>query len=145
MNTLTKKLILEILTFLDTRKFNDGDIYVKKACNKLENEIVLDRLLDLSTLIDPVRHNKDRGLGKYVYYDDEFMSEDVIQNIYNEFVLLFKYLPELKEIFILKERHIEFNSNLSKSDIQEIYQFVLDYYEANPRKFNHIFKKPYEK
>ena len=76
---------------------------------------IIDAHPDLELMMDKVsagRKEKDYAFGhkdleKYVYFDDEFMSEDVIQNIYNEFVLLFKYLPELKEIFLLKERQPE--------------------------------------
>lgn len=142
MNSITKKLLSEILSFTYTRKFKDDDIYVKKAYEKLGNDIVLHRLLDLKGWIDPVHHIKDTNLEKYVYYDDEFMTEDVIKEIYNEFILLFKYLPELKEVFVLKEKHIEFNPKLSKNDIKKMYQFVKDFYKENPR--NATFYIPYE-
>jgi hypothetical protein len=144
MNIATKKLLLEILSFLRTNEVKESDIYIKKPLDKLRNDLFRTRSYDLIGWIDPVHHLKNTDLEKYVYYDDESMTEDIIQNIYNEFVLLFKYLPELKEIFVLKEKYIEFNPSLSKNDIKEIYQLVLDFYKVHPRKATFL-KKPYEK
>lgn len=69
------------------------------------------------------------------------MDSEDFEEVYNEFKNLFKYLPELKEIFVLKEKHIEFNPSLSKNDIQEIYEFVKTNYIINPKRITR-YKRP---
>lgn len=140
MNTVSKKILLEIMSFLNTRKFKKEDIYVKKAYEKLGNEIVFSRLQNLLSWIDPRDHFANTSLDKYILYEDFMEPEFYKKEVYEEFEKLFKYLPELKEIFLLKEKHIEFNPNLSKNDIQEIYHFVETNYIIDPRRITRYIR-----
>jgi hypothetical protein len=132
MNTVIKKLLLEIMSFKNTRKFEEGDIYVKKAFKKLGEDILVSRLGELLHWINPRFHFSFTDLEKYVIYED-FMEQDVIKEISDEFALVFKHLPELNEIFVFKELQVQFNPSLNKSDIQEIYDFVKTNYVINPK------------
>ncbi|WP_066433775.1 hypothetical protein [Chryseobacterium sp. CCH4-E10] len=133
MNTVTQKLLLEIMSYANTRKIENSDIYIKKAQEKLGGVNFYIRSQNLLSWIDPRDRFAFADLEKYVIYED-FMDPEDFEEVYGEFENLFKYLPELNEIFVLKEKHIEFSPSLSKSDIQEIYHFVETNYFIDPRR-----------
>ena len=132
MNTISKKLMLEIMSFLNSRDFKEDDIYVKKASQRIKSEVLVSRLSELLDWINPRFHFSFTNLDRYDFSED-FMDQETINEIAEEYNLLFKNLPELNEIFILKKLHIEFNPSLTKSDIQELYKFVEDNYVINPK------------
>ncbi|WP_159265064.1 hypothetical protein [Tenacibaculum maritimum] len=68
------------------------------------------------------------------------MSYDTFKEVYEEYKLLFEHLPEVKEIYALKEKHIEFNPSLSKNDILNLYQFVEENYVINPNHMSRYIK-----
>lgn len=132
MNTITKKLLLEIISFLNTKEIKEDDIYLKKAYEKVNKKILLSRLGELLLWIDPKHHFSITNLEKYIIYED-FMDQQTIEEITGEYLLVFKYLPELKKIFVFENKYIKFNSSLNKNDIQEIYHFVEKNYIINPK------------
>jgi len=123
MNKITKKLLLEIMSFLNTREFKKEDVYVRNAFTKIDERTLVIRLGNLLHWIDPRDHFSFTDLEKYVIYED-FMTEEVIKKTEEQFSSLFKFIPELNEIFVFKDRAIKFNSSLNEADIQEIYSFV---------------------
>lgn len=131
MNTITKKLLLEIIAFLNTKEIKEGDIYLKKAYEKVNKRVLLSRLGELLLWIDQ-NIISITNLEKYVIYED-FMDQQTIEEITGEYLLVFKYFPELKKIFVFEDKHIKFNSSLDKNDIQEIYHFVEKNYIINPK------------
>jgi hypothetical protein len=139
MNAVTKKLLLEIISFLNTRKFKKEDKYVKKAYEKIGDDIVKSRTEDLLSWINPKNHFLYNSLDMMIIYE-EHMSRAVFEEVYGEFKLLFEHIPELKEIFVLKEEHVEFKSSLSKKDIQEIYDFVETNYIIDPRRITRYIR-----
>lgn len=140
MNEISKKLLLEIMSYLNTRKFEENDKYVRRAFEKLGDNVVFTRTRNLLSWLNPQHHLSDTNLEVYNVHED-FMDSEDSEEVYNEFENLFKYLPELKEIFVLKEKHIEFNPSLSKNDIQEIYDFVKTNYIINPKRITR-YKSP---
>jgi len=104
-------------------EFKKEDMYVKKASSKVDDRTLVIRLGNLLHWIDPRDHFSFTDLEKYVIYED-FMTEEVIKKTQEQFSLLFKYIPELSEIFVFEDRVIKFNPSLNKADIQEIYNFV---------------------
>lgn len=144
MNAIIKKLLLEMISFSNTKKFKKDDSYIKSAYEKIGNEITISRIQNLLSWLNPRHHFSDTNLEKYILYEDFMDAEFYKEEVYKEFYLLFKYLPELKQIFELKEKHIEFNSSLKKNDIQEIYNFVETNYIIDPRRTTRYIK-PEEK
>lgn len=140
MNEISKKLLLEIMSYLNTRKFKENDKYVIKAFEKLGDNLVFTRTSNLLSWLNSQHHLSDTNLEVYNVHED-FMDSEDFEEVYNEFKNLFKYLPELKEIFVLKEKHIEFNPSLSKNDIQEIYEFVKTNYIINLKRITR-YKRP---
>jgi len=131
MNKVTEKLLLEIMNFRNNREFKKEDIYINKINGKIDELNIYTRLGELLTWIDPRDHFSFTDLEKYVIYED-FMTEETIKEITEQFSLLFKYIPELNEIFVFEDRVIKFNPSLNKADIQEIYNFVKTNYVINP-------------
>jgi hypothetical protein len=131
MKTIIKKILLETMSYLNTGKFNDNDIYLKKAYEETGREILITRLGRLFSWLDPRDHLAFENLQRYIIYKDYMEPED-FSEVYQEFLILFKVLPELTEIFVLKEQHVEFNASLTAADIQEMYDFVETNYVINP-------------
>ena len=133
MNPIIKKLLLEMMSYSNTRKFTEDDIYIKKAYEKLGNEIIITRAKNLLlSYLGPRREYVYSNLEELEIHE-EHMSYATFKEVYEEYKLLFEHLPELKEIYVLKEKHVEFNPSLTKSDIQELYKFVEDNYVINPK------------
>lgn len=129
------------MSFANTRKVKDTDIYIKKAQEKMGSRTFYIRSSDLLSWIDPRDHYPFTNKDRYEIFDKEFMKQEIFEKIYNQFKMLFEYVPELNEIFELKEEHVEFNASLSKSDIQDIYQFVKDTYIIDPRRTS-LYRRP---
>lgn len=123
MKPLIEKLLSEMIYFADKRKCKETDIYLKKAYEKLDKILLFSRVRNLLSWIDPKFHVSQTDLKKYLLYED-FMDPEDFEEVYAEFSLLFEYIPALKEIFALKEQHIEFNEFLTEDDIQEIYEYI---------------------
>lgn len=132
MNTITKKLLLEIISFLNTKEIKESNIYLRKAYEKVNKKVLLSRLGELLIWIDPKHHFSITNLEKHSIYED-FMDQQTIEEIAEEYLLVFKYLPELKNIFIFENKNVKFNSSLDRNDIQEIYHFVETNYIINPK------------
>ena len=133
MNPIIKKLLLEMMSYSNTRKFTEDDIYIKKAYEKLGNEIIITRAKNLLlSYLGPRREYVYSNLEELEIHE-EHMSYATFKEVYEEYKLLFEHLPELKEIYVLKEKHVEFNPSLTKSDRQELYKFVEDNYVINPK------------
>lgn len=144
MNTVIKKVLLELMSYSNTRQLRESDIYIKKAQEKLGDESFQIRAENLLSWIDPRRNSFTfTSLEKYEIYED-FMEAEVIDTITEEYAVLFKLLPELNEIFEFKGLYIAFNSSLSKSDIQEIYDFVKTNYIINPSRISFYIRPPKE-
>ncbi|MDI9310645.1 MAG: hypothetical protein QM535_10545 [Limnohabitans sp.] len=141
MNTKAKKLIEDVLSFLSTRKFKGDKDCIKKAYDKLGRDIVFYRLSDIITLIDPISHLKDTDLEKYHIYDEEIMDDERFAVVHKEFELLFHHLPELNEVFLLTDKYVKFNPNISKEDIQEMYKLAIADRRAHPHHY-HFLRKP---
>lgn len=141
MNQIIKKLLQEIMSFANTRKVKDTDIYINRAQEKMGSRKFYIRSSDLLSWIDPRDHYSFTNKGRYEIFDKEVMERENFEKAYSEFKMLFEYLPELNELFELKEEHIEFNSSLSKKDIQDIYQFVKDTYVIDPRRTS-LYRRP---
>ena len=131
MNKVTKKLLLEIMSYANLRKIAKSDIYIRKAQEKLGDINFYVRSSDLLSWIDPRDHFSFSNLEKYEIYE-EFMTEETITEITEQFSLLFKYIPELNEIFVFENKAIKFNTSLNNTDIKEIYDFVKTNYIINP-------------
>ena len=140
MNTKAKNLIEDLLSFIFTRKFKEDNHYIKKAYDVLGNDIVVTRLLDILSLINPISHIEDTDLEKFHIYDEEIMSDETFALVHKEFELLFKHLPELNEVFQLTDRYVKFNPNISKEDIQEMYKLAIADHRAHPH--YHFLRKP---
>jgi hypothetical protein len=138
---LIEKLLQEIMSFANTRKVKDTDIYIKKAQEKMGSRTFYIRSSDLLGWIDPRDHYSFTNKEQYEIFDKEFMKQENFEKIYSQFKMLFEYVPELNEIFELKEEHVVFNASLSKSDIQDIYQFVKDTYVIDPRRTS-LYRRP---
>lgn len=123
MNTVIKQLLSEIISFIDTSKVPKNSKYIKKAAAKVDEDILEERLSDLLDWLDPKQHFSSTDLQSYSFTED-FMDKEDIEEIKSEYALVFKNLPELNEIFSLKELHVEFKPGLPENDIQEIYEFV---------------------
>ncbi len=139
MNPITKKLVLEMLSYSYSREIQQADVYIKEAHEKLgeiDFNIINNNLIGW---INPRDHLSYTDLENYPLYED-FMDPEDFEYIYSKFRLFFKYIPELHHLFVLKDQHIEFAPNLSKSDIQEIYKFVEDNYVLNPKHFRRYHK-----
>jgi hypothetical protein len=132
MKPIIKKLLLETMSYLNTGKFNDDDLYLKRAFDKTGGRILITRLGGLFSWLEPRRHFAFENFERYIIYEDFMDSEDFSYS-YGQYEILFKSLPELAEIFELKEQHIEFNASLNTADIQEIYDFVETNYVMNPK------------
>ncbi|GEM_PF-6536137 len=139
MDSIIKKLLLEIMYYSNNRKIQKSDVFIQKAQQNLGDINFYIRSENLLNWIDPKNHFAETDLEKYLIYED-FMDIEDFKEIYNEYDLLFKHLPELSRIFKLKEKHIEFNPNLSKEDINEIYQFVKTNYSINPARVTRYIK-----
>ena len=73
MNKITKKLLLEIMSYANIRKITKSDIYIRKAQENLGDVNFYVRSSDLLTWIDPRDHFSFTDLEKYVIYED-FMT-----------------------------------------------------------------------
>ncbi|WP_430411188.1 hypothetical protein [Kordia sp.] len=144
MNSKIETLLQEMITYKANRKSTETDIYIKKAFEKIEEEILYVSILNLLNWIDPKFHTPGINLEKYLLYED-FMDPEDFEEIHKEFKLLFKYIPELKEIFALKEKYIEFNTSLTKGDIQEIYEYVNVNKIVNPESITRYYDYPKDK
>lgn len=144
MKAIIKKLLLEMISFSNTKKLKKDDSYIKAAYEKIGSEIIISRIQNLLSWLNPRHHFSDTNLEKYILYEYFMDAEFYKEEVYKEFYLLFKYLPELKQMFELKEKHIEFNSSLKKNDIQEIYNFVETNYIIDPRRITRYIR-PEEK
>lgn len=132
MKPIIKKILLEMMSYSNTREFAEGDIYIKKAHEKLGDEIIISRAKNiLLSFLGPRRKYIYSNLEK-IEIHEEHMSYSTFKEVYEEYKLLFEHLPEIKEIYVLKEKHIEFNPSLNRNDIQELYQFVEENYVINP-------------
>lgn len=141
MNTKAKNLIEDLLSFISTRKFKGDEDYIKKAYDKLGNDIIISRLLDVLFLIDPISHLKDTDLEKYDIYDEEIMDDEKFALAHQEFELLFEHLPELNEVFLLTDRYVKFNPKITKDDIQEMYKLAIANHRAHTHHY-HFLRKP---
>ncbi|WP_046756133.1 hypothetical protein [Kordia jejudonensis] len=141
MNQIIEKLLKEIMSFANTRKVKDTDIYIKKAQEKMGSKTFYVRSHKLLRWIDPKGHFPFTNKKKYEIFDREVMEQEDFEQVYSEYIMLFEYVPELSEIFELKEEHVEFSVSLSKNDIQDIYQFVKDTYIIDPRRTS-LYRKP---
>ncbi|WP_407267662.1 hypothetical protein [Tenacibaculum maritimum] len=43
MNPIIKKILLEMMSYSNTRKFTEEDIYIKRAFEKLGSDIIITR------------------------------------------------------------------------------------------------------
>jgi len=126
MKPRIEKLLSEMISFKENRECKETDTCIKKAFEKIGKEILFFRISNLLYWIDPKFHHSDTDLKKYLLYED-FMDLEDFEELHGKFTLVFKHIPELSEIFALKEQHIEFNRSLTESDIQEIYEYVIPF------------------
>ncbi|CAA0174396.1 hypothetical protein [Tenacibaculum maritimum] len=140
MNPIIKKILLEMMSYSNTRKFTEEDIYIKRAFEKLGSDIIITRAKNiLLSFLGPRRKYIYSNLEKLEIHE-KHMSYDTFKEVYEEYKLLFEHLPEVKEIYALKEKHIEFNPSLSKNDILNLYQFVEENYVINPNHMSRYIK-----
>lgn len=136
MDSKIKKLLMDMIDNFDYRVVEKPDNCLLRAKQKLERTIVNSRTLALFGWIDPREHNlPDYNPEKYELFDKEFMDQENFENVSREFKLVFEHIPELNNLFELKEEHVEFNSALSKNDIQEVYDFIKTNYNVPIRDF----------
>ncbi|MGG8496201.1 hypothetical protein ACQY1Q_07270 [Tenacibaculum sp. TC6] len=122
-----------MMSYSNIREFTEDDIYIKKAHEKLGGDIIITRAKNLLlNFLDSRYHRFEFSNLEKLEIHEEHMSYTTFKEVYEEYKLLFEHLPEIKEIYVLKEKHIEFNPSLNKNDIQELYQFVEENYVINP-------------
>ncbi|WP_298417520.1 hypothetical protein [uncultured Kordia sp.] len=136
MDLKIQKLLTDMIDNFDYRVVAKPDNSLIRAKKEIEISVVNSRVVALFGWIDPREHNlPDFNPNKYVIYERDFMSQEVFEEVSGEFKLVFEKIPELNYIFKLKEEHVEFNSSLSKNDIEEIYEFVKTNYNVPIRDF----------
>ncbi|MDH7913767.1 hypothetical protein [Winogradskyella sp. SYSU M77433] len=122
MNSNIERLLSDMISYYDHTKNTEEDNFLLKAQNKLGRKKMFSRTLSLFGWINPINHNlPDFNPDKYDIFDKEVMDSEDFKEVYEGFEFVFKNIPEMKELFVLKEEHVEFNPSLSKSDIQDIY------------------------
>lgn len=136
MDSKIQRLLTDMIDNFDYRVVEKSDNCLIRAQKEIGISVANSRALNLFGWINPRNHNlPDFNPNKYVIYEREFMSEEVFEKVSGEFKLVFETIPELNYLFKLKEEHVEFNSSLSKSDIEEIYEFVKTNYNIPIRDF----------
>ncbi|MCT4664209.1 MAG: hypothetical protein N4A45_03120 [Flavobacteriales bacterium] len=121
MKPVIKQLLSDMIYFDDKRECSETDKYIKNAYDNLGYEITFTRIRNLLSWLNPKILTDD--VEKYLIYED-FMEPEIFMEVYAEFKSLLDHIPVFKELFQLKEKHIEFNSSLTKDDIQEIKTYV---------------------
>ncbi len=136
MDSNIEKLLSDMITYFDSTKTNKEDNILLKAEEQLGRKNMFSRTLALYSWINPRNHNlPDYNPNKYEIFDKEVMDRGDFEEVYKEFKFIFKNIPELKWVFILKEVHVEFKPSLSKNDIQDIYKFIKENYIYELRSF----------
>jgi hypothetical protein len=136
MDSKIQKLLTDMIDNFDYRAVRKPDNCLIKAKKEIGISVVNSRVVALFGWIDPREHNlPDFNPNKYVIYERDFMSKEGFERASGEFKLVFETIPELNYLFSLKEEHVEFNSSLSKSDIEEIYEFIKTNYNVPIRDF----------
>ncbi len=131
MKPIIKQVVDELMNYNATFNFNEAKrnqsifkvIHEKYGFSTIISP--LDKLLDW---IDPFYHKpyylrNGSTLNKLEIFSDLMEPEDK-EEVYTEFKNIFKYCPELNELFVLKQSCIRFNSSLSPEDIQEVYDYI---------------------
>jgi hypothetical protein len=136
MDLKIQKLLTDMIDNFDYRVVEKSDNCLIRAQKEIGISVANSRVLNLFGWINPRNHNlPDFNPNKYVIYERDFMSKEGFERASREFKLVFETIPELNYLFKLKEEHVEFNSSLSKSDIEEIYEFVKTNYNVPIRDF----------
>lgn len=131
MKPIIKKVVDELMNYNATFNFNEAkknQSIFKVIHEKYGYNYIVSSLQDLLDWIDPFYHKPHylqdgTTLNQLELFSDLMDSEDK-EEVYEEFKNIFKYCPELNELFILKSSCIRFNLSLSPEDIQEIYDYV---------------------
>lgn len=123
MKPVIEKLLSDMIHLDNNRKLSETDENITSAYENLGDEITFTRIRNLLSWIDPKFHVSTTDLEKYLINED-FMDHETFLEVYDEFKSLFDHILVFDELFELKEEHIEFNPKLSKTEIEEIREYV---------------------
>jgi len=123
VNEIVKDLIVEMIHYKNRKLFFFYNKYLIKAHDSLGMVNITPQLGQLIKWIDPLYHSDKTDPDKLKLYT-EYMDEEEIKARCDTYVKLFNKVPEFYALFRLEKEHIEFNSELSKNDIIEVYCFV---------------------
>lgn len=120
MKAKHKALLLEMINISDNKEIDTN--YLDKAMDKMGgfSESISQINTILRWLNTPLAIIHDYDLKRLSIYEEGLDNDYFIGKMKE----LFQYCPELEEVFILEEKHIIFNKNLSEAEIQEMRVFV---------------------
>ncbi len=124
MKTTTKELIQEIIDYLPGAKSSRTFNYLSNADQVMGGYSELGPYLrDIKMWMDPFY---DSILETNI--DELQLIEEGYDNgyIYNKYIQIFEYIPEIADLLSLNEETITYNSELSQSEIDEIRTYFLE-------------------
>jgi len=132
MTERLKTILLDMCIYFQYETTPEDDNFLLKAEKKLGRLNIFPRCLSLFAWINPLHHDSDFNPNKLVIYE-EFMDKEVFEEVYEEYKFIFKEIPELNELFELREEDVIFNKTLTKETISEIYKYIDENYSYVPR------------
>ena len=133
MKPIIKKIVQEMLDYVEQVEFKETDLYIKRADEKMGGfPGVGSRISEITRWMDPY-------YGKILKFNIQelnlYLEGTDNEYVYNEFVKLFNIVPELNEFLMLKESTIVYSESLSEDEISEIRQYVFDNTERFRRRY----------
>lgn len=130
MKPIIKKIIDEMIAYTDLKELTSESEFIVKAHNQMGG------YPDLMPYVGEIVNWMDSNNDEFDDVDIRKLNlfEEGIDNeyVYNRYVGLFKWVPELTQLFVLNDQDITYNESFSDNDIFEMRQYVADNHEQIP-------------